>query len=118
MTENVYVTYTCKNPKCRCAFIDLDPNNSINDIPSKNRYCPECVKKGFKNEQFKKIAKIENIFNQELLERNITDTKDIAFLRKTYNKTIKFKQENGFRVLPKSIFKEALEILSYQPWKQ
>lgn len=118
MADEVYVTYTCKNSKCRNAFLDLDPDNSINDVPLKTRYCPECVKKGFKNEPFKKINKIDLAFKEEVLSRNITDAKDIAFLRKTYNKSVKFKQDNNFRVLPKSIFKEALEILSYQPWKQ
>ena len=45
--EEVYVTYTCK--KCGKAFVDLDPMDSINEIPLKTRYCPDCVAKGYVN---------------------------------------------------------------------
>ena len=68
--EPVYVTYTCKNPKCRKAFIDLDPYNDINDEPLQTRYCPDCVKLGFKNEKYKskkdRMAIVKNDKTQEV----------------------------------------------------
>lgn len=54
--EKVYVTHTCRNSKaspkdpnyCDKAFIDIDRYNA-QDTPPTWKYCPECVKKGFKN---------------------------------------------------------------------
>ena len=54
--EIVYVTHTCKNSKldpkdpnyCDRAWVDVDKTN-VKDTPPTWKYCPECVKKGFKN---------------------------------------------------------------------
>lgn len=122
--EKTYVTYTCKNKNCRKAFIDLDPNNDINEEPLKNRFCPDCVKKGFKNPQLKpksskQIKESEDkIFILEKIKAyNIVDKKDINFILKYCKKNIERKNQNGLYVNRLNIFKEALEVLSYQNWK-
>lgn len=54
--EKVYVTHTCKNSKlppehpdyCFRAWVDVDRNNAT-DTPPSWKYCPHCVKKGYKN---------------------------------------------------------------------
>lgn len=124
MTEKVYVTYTCKNKDCRKAFIDIDINNNINEVPLQNRYCPDCVKRGFKNEKQKRKTKEEliaednlNFFLKQIEENNIEDKKDIAFLKKEFFKNIKTKTQLGCRINRASLFKQALEVLGYQDWK-
>ena len=59
-----YVTHTCKNSKlkptdpnyCDRAFVDEDLHNATS-IPPTWKYCPECVKKGFKNPRRRKPSK-------------------------------------------------------------
>lgn len=124
MAEKVYVTYTCKNKDCRKAFIDIDINNNINEVPLQNRYCPDCVKNGFKNEKQKRKTKEEliaednlNFFLKQIEENNIEDKKDIAFLKKEFFKNIKTKTQLGCRINRVSLFKQAVEVLGYQDWK-
>lgn len=124
MKEKVYVTYTCKNPKCRIAFIDLDPNNNIDDVPLKNRYCPECVKNGLKNSNLKKMSKQEieakdilSFINDNIKSLGMEDKKDIKFIKKYFLNKLKTKKNNGERVNKVTLFKETMEVLSYQNWK-
>lgn len=118
--EKVFVTYTCKNKACEKAFIDEDFFNNINEVPLKTRYCPECVKKGFKNTKPQKIRTdvYISVFNEMLLESNVSEKKDVDFLKKYYNKQIDYKKENKYKIYPKKIFAEALEVLGYQDWKR
>lgn len=119
--ELVYVTYTCK--RCHCAFIDLDPNNNINDTPRTNRYCPKCEKEGYKNTPLKtkkkqKYDKNSIFFKSEIQTRGITEDRDIKFLKRQFLKIIQTKEMQGKKIVPRYIFNEAMEILSYQEWKQ
>ena len=50
--EEVYVTHTCKH--CGSAFVDIDKTN-VKDTPPNWKYCPECVKAGFKNPRTRKV---------------------------------------------------------------
>lgn len=118
--EPVYVTYTCK--KCGSAFVDLDPNDDINETPLKTRYCPDCVAKGYTNDKFVKKITLEQQRQKDikikLKANNITDDKDISFIKKYINKQIAHKESTGQRIILNYIFKDALEVLSYQSWKQ
>lgn len=118
--EPVYVTYTCK--KCGSAFVDLDPNDDINEIPLKTRYCPDCVAKGYTNDKFVKKITLEQQRQKDIKTKlkanNITDDKDISFIKKYINKQIAHKESTGQRIILNYIFKDALEVLSYQSWKQ
>lgn len=120
MKELVYVTYTCK--RCGSAFVDVDKFNDIDEVPLKTRYCPDCVALGFKNDKHKRNKKIEDprviYFKERIKSDNITDERDIVFLRKEYNKIIKRKEECKMRINTNYIFNEALEVLGYQDWKQ
>lgn len=65
---NIYVTHTCKH--CGCAFMDIDKYNVQNTPPSW-KYCPECVKRGFKNPRTRKNTQtLEQIeaFKQRMAE--------------------------------------------------
>lgn len=119
-TEAVYVTYTCK--KCGSAFIDIDPNDDINETPLKTRYCPDCVAKGYKNPRLTKTLskdkKREKFIEENLKENNIFDKKDISFIKKYIKKQINFKESNKQIVNISNIFKNAVEVLGYQSWKQ
>ena len=63
MREPLYVTHTCKNSKlkennpnyCFKAFVDVDVHNS-RSLPPTWKYCPDCVKKGFKNTKRKVLS--------------------------------------------------------------
>lgn len=116
--EPVYVTYTCK--KCGGAFVDLDPYDSINETPLKNRYCPDCVAKGYTND--KKLITPEQQRNKDIKAmikmQNIKDDRDIAFIKKYINQQIAHKELTKQKIFLKWIFKDALEVLSYQSWKQ
>lgn len=118
--EPVYVTYTCK--KCGSAFVDLDPNDDINETPLKTRYCPDCVAKGYTNDKFVKKITLEQQRQKDIKTKlkanNITDDKDISFIKKYINKQITHKESTGQRIILNYIFKDALEVLSYQSWKQ
>lgn len=118
--EPVYVTYTCK--KCGSAFVDLDPNDDINETPLKTRYCPDCVAKGYTNDKFVKKITLEQQRQKDIKTKlkanNITDDKDISFIKKYINKQIAHKESTGQRIILNYIFKDALEVLSYQSWKQ
>lgn len=118
--EPVYVTYTCK--KCGSAFVDLDPNDDINETPLRTRYCPDCVAKGYTNGKFVKKITLEQQRQKDIKTKlkanNITDDKDISFIKKYINKQIAHKESTGQRVILNYIFKDALEVLSYQSWKQ
>lgn len=116
--EEVCVTYTCK--KCGKAFVDLDPMDSINEIPLKTRYCPDCVAKGYVNSN--KIVTPEQQRSKEikamLKANNITDARDYAFIKKYMNQQIAHKEATQQRIYLRYIFKDALEVLGYQSWKQ
>jgi len=118
--EPVYVTYTCK--KCGSAFVDLDPNDDINETPLRTRYCPDCVAKGYVNDKFVKKITLEQQRQKDIKTKlkanNITDDKDISFIKKYINKQIAHKESTGQRIILNYIFKDALEVLSYQSWKQ
>lgn len=118
--EIVYVTYTCK--KCESAFIDIDPNDDINEIPLKTRYCPNCVALGYTNDKVKKKLTKEQeqkkVIKNKLKENNITDKKDIQFIQKYINQQVRHKQATEQRINIAHIFNSALEVLSYQSWKQ
>lgn len=61
---DIHVIHVCKNSKlkptdqnyCDRAWIDRDRTN-VKDIPSAQKYCPECEKKGFKNPKTRKNSK-------------------------------------------------------------
>jgi len=58
-----YCIHICKNSRlpetdpnyCDKVFIEEDRENA-QDYPSSQIYCPECVKKGFKNKHRKKLT--------------------------------------------------------------
>lgn len=54
MKETAYVTHTCK--KCGSAFVDIDEIGVI-DTPSRSKYCPNCVRAGFKNKKKRNLSK-------------------------------------------------------------
>lgn len=118
--EVVYVTYTCK--KCGTAFLDIDINNDINDLPLKTRYCPTCVSLGYTNGKTKKKLSIEQerekIIKSKLKECGISDAQDVKFIQKYVKKQIKFKENTKQRIILNYIFNEAVEVLGYQAWKQ
>lgn len=117
--EVVYVTYTCK--RCEKAFLDIDVNNNINELPLKTRYCPECVALGYENKKTKKKltqAQLrDKVIKQKIKENNITEKEDIKFIQKYIKKQIRHKESTGQRVIVSNIFNNAIEVLSYQSWK-
>ena len=64
MRNDVYVTHTCKNSKlptthkdyCFNAWIDIDRTH-VTTLPPTYLYCPECVKKGFKNPKTRQVTR-------------------------------------------------------------
>lgn len=118
--ELVYVTYTCK--KCGSAFLDVDINDDINDIPLKTRYCPNCVALGYKNNKMVKTVskdkEREQFIKTKIKELNITEIQDIKFIKKYTKQQISNKEKRGQKIYINSIFNDALEVLSYQSWKQ
>lgn len=110
--EKIYVTYTCK--RCGCAFMDLDADNSINDIPLKTRYCPQCVAMGYTNRS--KSTKKDKIKDM-IKAKGITDKKDIAFINKYIKKQIEHKEKTNQRIYLSFLFNDAVEVLGYQSWK-
>jgi hypothetical protein len=86
--EKVYVTHTCKNSRlnpddtdfCDRAFMEIDYHN-VKDTPPTYLYCPECVKKGFKNpsRSKKKEIKMSHIINftREEIPSNLMTLKEI-----------------------------------------
>ena len=62
LKETVYVTFTCK--KCGKAFLDIDVNNNINELPLKTRYCPDCVAQCYTNGKIKKTLTKEQERNK------------------------------------------------------
>jgi hypothetical protein len=64
MRNDVYVTHTCKNSKlkstdpnyCDNAWIDIDRTHATT-LPPTYLYCPECVKKGFKNPKTRQVTR-------------------------------------------------------------
>ena len=76
--ETVYVIHVCKNSKlkpddpnyCDRAWVDVDKTH-VKDTPSTWKYCPECVKKGFKNPRTRKSTMSEEqreAFKQRMAE--------------------------------------------------
>ena len=67
-----FVTHTCKH--CGKAFIEQDNNNS-QDVPPTWRYCPECVKNGYRNRVMTKnerhLVKLYDFYK----DNNIKDSK-------------------------------------------
>lgn len=118
--ELVYVTYTCK--KCGSAFLDVDINDNINELPLKTRHCPNCVAKGHKNEKMSKTLskdkEREQFVKQKIKELNITEMQDIKFIKKYFKQQVSNKEKTGQKVYINNIFNNALEVLSYQSWKQ
>lgn len=111
--ETVYVTYTCK--KCGKAFIDVDPLDNINELPLKNRYCPECVKNGYKNSKLITPEQLrEKEIKQKIKELGYTDPKDVNFLKKYIKQQIARKEQLGQRIYLNYILKDAIEVLGYQ----
>lgn len=120
LKETVYVTFTCK--KCGKAFLDIDVNNNINELPLKTRYCPDCVAQGYTNGKIKKTLTKEQernkIVKEKLKENNITDKKDIQFIKKYIRKQIANKEKLKQPIFINYIFNDAVEVLGYQSWKQ
>ena len=76
--ETVYVIHVCKNSKlkpdnpnyCDMAWVDVDKTN-VKDTPPTWKYCPECVKKGFKNPRTRQSTMSEEqieAFKQRMAE--------------------------------------------------
>ena len=76
-----FVTHTCKH--CGKAFIEQDNNNS-QDVPPTWRYCPECVKNGYRNRVMTKnerhLVKLYDFYK----ENNIKDSKIQDTIEKCY----------------------------------
>lgn len=79
--EITFVTHTCKN--CGKAFVEQDNHNS-QDTPPTWRYCPECVKKGFRNKIMTRdervMVKLYNFYQ----ENNIKDIKTQNYIKQIY----------------------------------
>ena len=64
MRNDVYITHTCKNSKlkpsdpnyCDRAWVDVDKTHATCTPPTW-KYCPECVKKGFKNPKTRQVTR-------------------------------------------------------------
>lgn len=106
-----YVTYTCK--KCGCAFVDLDEFNEVFDTPLTTKYCPNCVKNGYKNKKLSQKERYIKLFEMFIRDNKIELNDDIKILKKHYFKIIKDYQDVDRKIIPSNIFNECLEILSY-----
>lgn len=60
----------------------------------------------------------QKILKEKLKENNITDKQDIKFIQKYVKKQITHKESTGQRIVINYIFNDAMEVLSYQSWKQ
>lgn len=64
MLNNQYVVHVCKNSKlpsdnpnyCNNCWMDVDRTH-VTSLPPTYLYCPECVKKGFKNPKTRQVTK-------------------------------------------------------------
>ena len=64
MRNDVFVCHVCKNSKlspndpnyCDNCWIDVDKTHATTHCPTW-KYCPECVKKGFKNPKTRNITR-------------------------------------------------------------
>ena len=72
--EITFVTHTCKN--CGKAFVEQDNHNS-QDTPPTWRYCPECVKKGFRNKIMTRDERVMVKLYDFYQENNIKDMPNI-----------------------------------------
>lgn len=96
-----WVTATCKNKNCQRAFMLEDKKGEFNDEPTEKFYCPECVKKGFKNKKKGRETP------EEFLKHNkITD----KIVIREFKKICKIRGKNRSYT---SILKEAVEVASY-----
>lgn len=119
-TEKEYVSHTCKN--CKCAFIDVDELNAQVEAPD-YKYCPKCVKLGFKNtkelrENYRSSARVMEYIYKWRQEHDEIPEEDAEFI---YNKCLEKVKEYkiyGKKMNTSSIFKQAVEILSYYKEEQ
>jgi len=114
MAEEIYCSHTCKN--CESAFMDIDEVNAFYSAPN-YKYCPDCVKKGFKNtsknrEEYKPVARLEeHIYNWTM---EATQPKeDVDFIFDKCMNTVKEYYEFGKKINTRSIFLQAVEVLGY-----
>lgn len=79
MADRLFVTHTCRNPKCERAFMDYDVSNA-QSFPPSSKYCLSCQLEGLEQKKDPKkvrrgkylgsLAKIKNgkVDIDELLE--------------------------------------------------
>ena len=112
--DKKYVSHTCKN--CKVAFMDVDEID-VFLTPPDYKYCPECVKKGFKStkqdrEDYRRIARIEE-YLYKWQDKSPQPKEDIDFI---YNKSMDLIAEYikfGKTLNTMTIFNQAKEILGY-----
>ena len=125
MDEIKYVAHICANSLkkekdkdyCNNIWIDKDELD-VYVNPPVYKYCEDCIKKGFKNDKkaknkYKSIVSFEKYIYDWQCENKDLSKKDSDFV---YNKCMELlKQYIEFdkKISTKSIFKQALEILSY-----
>lgn len=114
MTEQIYCSHTCKN--CEIAFMSIDSLNAYL-YPPDYKYCPDCVRKGFKNTpELKEEYRIFVRFQEYIYKWQETcdmDKKDIDFIfdkcLESANLCIKYNKP----IRTKNILNEAIEVLGY-----
>lgn len=96
-----WVTATCKNPKCKKAFMFEDKKGEYNDIPTEKFYCPECVANGFKNKRKGRETPEEFLKHNKIKDKIIV--REFKKICKTRGKGRSYT----------NILKEAVEVASY-----
>jgi hypothetical protein len=116
MKEILYITHTCRNKECERAFQNVDECNSQN-IPPDYKYCPACLKKGFKNADIKECKDLYK--KKDLLHTYIFDHTPARLLEYqdiVINKALDILNrhiELGRKFNLRSITKQAIEIAKY-----
>jgi len=115
--EDVWVSYTCANKKCESAFMNKDELNTQNDSPD-YKYCPECVKAGFRNtlelkEAYKKwVAFMDRYMAYEDEHGKFNEIQE-DFLKKKAKQLMVERIKHGVNTNAKGILREIIEIMSY-----
>ena len=104
-----WVTATCKNKKCKKAFMIYDKKGEFNNEPTNKFYCPECVKNGFKNKRAINTKDNKKNNNSPSMFLNKNKIKD-KIVRREF---LKICRNRGKYLRYNDILKEAMEVASY-----